>query len=641
MKQISAWATLEWKKILHDIPGICIKLAIFVLLVSMAFFCGARILEQKEKPDFVLGYVAKEDELTRQAISYISGLDSIEEWCRFEKVTSKEEGMFLLEEGKLDALFVIPDQMIQSILTGQNLQPPIYMTNTNSISNILFKDLEEAGIHMLQVAQSQIYVAYGLGLKEFCDEINRNNLQLVAGRRELFQHKTVFAGKGLTTASYYRGAMATCFVMILPIFFVGAMVKRREHRLYYHRKTQVSFFYQALLQTLVLSVYLCFCYSILFGVFGKMDFLCVILLSLSIASYMGVIFSLFEQSSHCVITGILLLGMQCFVGGCILPDVLLSGNMQKFARFLPVCTWKDLVYSLICKTRLAEFTRIHICLWMIVCLLLQWLILSLTCKAKLFVDTTFHKESKKRALPKHRPLWFVMLKKYFHNGKFLCSLLLPAILFLCILFLEQQGDETSKVGIYTQNAELAEAYLNQEGNVQYVLFENEDKLEKAVFSGQILCGYRIPGDIEERIKQQDAIWSIAVMEREDAILTNAVDERVFAVLFEIVSKDYFMNLLETKHMILPENDRLKDAFHVSVELVGASGNAQTDSGNHTSVFLLKVMLKGLMIIICFIYGCYQMRRDSNRNCYQRNRVVIYGYEAVFSTVLAIALLCFS
>lgn len=167
------WFVTEWKRAVAQFPVLLKRLVIFVIacvvLMGLTVFGTRQIWSgnNTQKTTVRIGYVAPEDMLTKLAVSYVEQLESVKSWCSLEK-TTVDKGMALLENGALTALLILPDDLVNEILTGSNAPVTVYLPESvdASVTNSkVFEELANAGVGILQTAQAEIYAAETLAGK--------------------------------------------------------------------------------------------------------------------------------------------------------------------------------------------------------------------------------------------------------------------------------------------------------------------------------------------------------------------------------------------------------------------------------------------------------------------------------------------
>ena len=114
MQRIRNWFRAEYQRAVAILPKLMAISVMITVVMGFLLSGGMSLIEQKqeEKQSKIrIGYVAEDDMLTKLLVSYVAGMDSVDEWCRFVSVT-EEEGKEELQKGKLAALLILPDNVV-------------------------------------------------------------------------------------------------------------------------------------------------------------------------------------------------------------------------------------------------------------------------------------------------------------------------------------------------------------------------------------------------------------------------------------------------------------------------------------------------------------------------------------------------
>lgn len=640
MEKCKSWVFLEWKRVIYKLPVILGKIAIFVMLTGMAILCGRAVLEKQQEKTFILGYVAENDELTGGAIEYFTNLDSVENWCVFQKIEQEDHGLVCLMQHEIDALLVMPKEMIESILSGENLQPTLYVSNEVSIHNALFQTLEQAGVSMLQTAQSQIYTAYALGAEELCSMINENNLSLVAQREELFYHEKVSAGKGIETGVYYKAVGVLLFLLIFPLFFTEVLCRETKKRIFIWKRAGISLWLQVLNQIVIMTAIILGIGSILMLFFGELHLTQMLLFAFAVSAYVCNICTLFYERKYAIVCGVLLLLMQAYVGGCILPDILINDRIQIFARFLPIYIWKNWVFSWICKTQLAKNSHMMMMVWTVFFSFLQFFILKIQClasdKGVAFGEKDGHGIRKNNDF-RSKPFWMIILQKYCCNVKLLVALCIPILLIHGLEMLERTGENTIHVGIYDTEGIWQDSFTEKNGKIQYHFYDDVETMERDVYRENIICGFSLPQDLVLSVINHEATWSIRVYEPESAMITRAIEEEIYATIFERVSNTIFEE--QIYHYLGNHTQKMETAgaFEINVKYMDTQQKVleEQEPSQKITIYLLKRATRAILGIICLVYGFFQMQQDHRLRYYNRGKWHVIAVEGVLTIFIYI------
>ena len=217
---------VEIKKTIGKFPHMLLQAILLMVLIGAIAFCGVKSMEQEPLAVNVdIGIVVREDNrMTRMALNYVENMESVSQLCRFVQV-SEEEGLQMLKQGDLAALAVLPEQLVEGIMNGQNPSVDIVFPKNARLEAMLFRELTESGAGLLRVAQAQIYGAadtareYGLTeqLSVVEMDIDSYNLAFALDRLAMFDEEEVSATGKMSLLQYYTASGVILFLLLLGI----------------------------------------------------------------------------------------------------------------------------------------------------------------------------------------------------------------------------------------------------------------------------------------------------------------------------------------------------------------------------------------------------------------------------------------
>ena len=143
------------------------SLLLIALVLSVAFL-GTKLLYQDQKIGSIqLGFYVDPNELKDKdtndtAISVIENQDSIARLCFIQKYDYKK-GISLLKRGQLHAFIVMPDNIIDDILYGENTPIEVITMGDSGLESFLFTEICSSAAITLSSAQACIY-----SVTDFC-----------------------------------------------------------------------------------------------------------------------------------------------------------------------------------------------------------------------------------------------------------------------------------------------------------------------------------------------------------------------------------------------------------------------------------------------------------------------------------------
>lgn len=223
MRRKAQYLYLEIKKTIKIFPRMLLQAILLMALISVIAFCGVKGMEREPLAVNVdIGVVVREDNMmTRMALSYVESMESVSQLCHFVQV-SEEEGFRQLERGGIAALVVLPEQLVEGIMNGQNPNVDIVFPQNARLEAMLFRELTESGAGLLRVAQAQIYgaidtaVEYGLTeqLSVMEAEIDSYNLAFALDRLAMYDEETISATGRMSALQYYAVSGAVLFLLL-------------------------------------------------------------------------------------------------------------------------------------------------------------------------------------------------------------------------------------------------------------------------------------------------------------------------------------------------------------------------------------------------------------------------------------------
>ncbi|MCM1261168.1 MAG: ABC transporter permease [Butyrivibrio sp.] len=215
---------LELKRMIKLMPSMLFEACMLLLILTAVAFGAGKLLYQDSPLIRINIAVIEEEEnpLTDMAVNYIQGMESIAGHCSFNIVT-KEEGFKMLNEGNAAAVLYLPAGMIEGIMNGSNVPVQVFFPKNAGIESALLKELTDAGLKMLRVAQAEIYGIYDTA-KEYGvlgdismleTDIDMYNLAFALDRLALYEIRQVSAAGSLNFGQYMAASGAVFFLMLM------------------------------------------------------------------------------------------------------------------------------------------------------------------------------------------------------------------------------------------------------------------------------------------------------------------------------------------------------------------------------------------------------------------------------------------
>ena len=215
---------LELKRTLLLMPAMLLEAGILLVVLGAIAFGVGKLLYQDDAIVQINVAIIEEEEnpLTELAVNYVQGMESISKSCKFSIVT-REEGFSMLENGEAAAVIYLPEGMIEGILNGNNVPAQIFLPEDAGIESALLKELADAGIQMLRVAQAEIYGIYDTAktygaldrISALEADIDMYNLAFALDRLALFKTQHLSATGNLTFLQYGIASGAVFFLLLI------------------------------------------------------------------------------------------------------------------------------------------------------------------------------------------------------------------------------------------------------------------------------------------------------------------------------------------------------------------------------------------------------------------------------------------
>lgn len=242
MKQRMRYLYMEVNKMMRILPRMLLQAILLMVLIGAIAFCGVKSMDKEPLAVGVdIAVVVQEDNtMTQMALGFVESMESVSEFCNFKQV-SPEEGFALLEEGQVAALVLLPEQLVEGIMNGQNPSVEIYFARQAGLESMLFKEMTDAGSGLLNVAQAQIYgagdtaAAYGftdrLSVMEM--EIDSYNLAFALDRLALYESEELSVTGRMSALQYFAASAAVLFLLLFgmalyPVMQPEPVVFRRQ-----------------------------------------------------------------------------------------------------------------------------------------------------------------------------------------------------------------------------------------------------------------------------------------------------------------------------------------------------------------------------------------------------------------------------
>lgn len=360
MKNTMILWRLELKKTINIMPAMLFEAALLLAVLSAVAF-GVGKLIYRDSPAIQINVAIVEEEenpLTDVAVNYIQGMENISEFCRFTFV-AKEEGLAMLKDGRAAALLYVPEGMIEGIMNGNNVPAQIFFPENAGIESAMLKELTDAGVQMLKVAQAEIYGIYDtartygaldgiLGLEA---GIDMYNLEFALDRLALFQEQRLSATGSLTLFQYETASGMIAFLMLIGMSCYPVMQPYPDALRRQLKRCGTGIGRQCfgkwlcgLCSIIINALFFGILVRMILTALGHSDWLpaaglrqagTAFIIILCIATFIFMIFQLAGNGSSAILILFFLSVLMLYFSGGILPSVFLPQTARSIGKILP------------------------------------------------------------------------------------------------------------------------------------------------------------------------------------------------------------------------------------------------------------------------------------------------------------------
>ncbi|MDE5802111.1 MAG: ABC transporter permease [Lachnospiraceae bacterium] len=595
MKRFWIWFQTEYKRAALRLPAALGRAVILLGLVGMIAFCAQKIrLASADREPVQIGYAAEESPLIRMAVSYVENMEAVKGLCRFVPV-AEEEGKALLAEGELAALLVLPENMIEGILSGSNEPAGLYLAENPSPTGLVFEELANAATGMLAVAQAEIYAAHALteyfhvepyGLEQMYQELDTFNLGIVTEREQFFRFRQLSETGNTGFAVYYAGAFFTVYLLVAGMFLGGLLKRDGEEMLLLQKRGGISYAAQFLGRSFITAG----CLLLLLFVTGFLwlsggvreavriswslqGMFLVVLAVFCVASWLQLIYLLAESARSAILPAGFAAVFMCYISGCFVPSAILPKVVNRLAAVMPTTYIKAAFTTVFSGSGTAFWkTAAALCLFFGVfwlCSLFAAQFGGSRQRGEREVSAGMERRSVSQvpvgtehkggpqenvgcctdSRTKKGPLLFWILAKRLLWKKTIWICLAGMVLLSVLQYnLEKQSDTVITAAVYTPDTELRELISEYDGLVHFLICSDSEEVKRNVMRGNAECGYVLQEDLQKKILAGDGVWSIEVYEKADSTMTRVVNEVLFERIFYAISTEWFEGYIAEHEM---------------------------------------------------------------------------------------------
>lgn len=221
---------LNIKKFIRMLPTIVLETLLFgLILLGIGAYATKAIYGEKAVNEIRVGVVAQgEDKAADMLVRFIGSMDSIRDTIFFTLLSSEQEAREKLASGEIYAAILVPEGIIDSVLSGENIPAAILLDNSYSeMETAVFEEFTRAGARLLTTAQAGIYAADAFcvekgrkdQIKPTEEYLNAAYLSYALERASLLKETEVEAAGGLNLTDYYTIALLLAFLSFAGLSF--------------------------------------------------------------------------------------------------------------------------------------------------------------------------------------------------------------------------------------------------------------------------------------------------------------------------------------------------------------------------------------------------------------------------------------
>lgn len=355
---------LKVKSFIKLLPAVVLETLLFgLILLGVGVYASKAVYGEKAIGEIRVAIVSEdEDKMTDMLLKFVESMDSVKDTVSFVRLT-QEEARQSIEQEEVYAAVIIPEGMVDSIISGENIPVKILLGSAYSRAETeVFVQLTKAGAKLLTTAQAGIYAADALCVERGWTEgipwtenyLNKAYLKPALERTSLFKEREIRAVGGMGLGDYYGISLALAFLSFAGLAFgryMQAQTGQRE-RLFSCRGLGRG--EQYLLETAA--------FGSVFTILGMMVSIPAYLLLINLGGssfevswtwawmaavwfsagiFIRALIQVFGNHAAGIGVSFAVLMAAMTVAGVFIPSVFLPLWMEKIGNYIPYRTWAD------------------------------------------------------------------------------------------------------------------------------------------------------------------------------------------------------------------------------------------------------------------------------------------------------------
>ena len=675
MGRFTKFLQTEYKRAAVRLPGILLKAAIPVCIAGMAVFCMQKWFRDVPKEKIKIGFSTEESTYTDYGLRFVEGMDSTKAYCSLEK-TGEQAGMEAVKDGSLQALLVLPENTVEGILSGNNVQAKLYLADKTDLQGLVLETLLQAGVGSLQTAQGEIYTIsrlagiYGLDgeqIQSMYNDVDAANLKLYLNREQYFRTRRLSRTENEGAVNYYGSSLLALYFLLTGLFFSAYLLRDGMQEKIIAGRAGIPVGMQLAARFLVLFTgTVCLGVLILSGMLRlpgrtvtlrlSLQTVSVLICGLLAVSAWALLLSCFTgKKSVFPLPVILTAALLGYGAGCVVPRALMPGTMQKLAAYNPVRYLKKAFLSLLSGNTEGTGKTAGILLGTaILCMAIAVFYKKESRHAK--APESFHgmHRQKTHSLP-HTGLPAAILRRTLRSKMLWISLLFVLACSSAVGNIEKKSQNQVTAVFYGAEEGMTQLLQEKTGLVTFESCASEEDVKKQILQGKAECGYILQDNLQNELLDGNGNWSITVYENEESTLTKLVNEVLFERVFYQTSLTWFEGYLAEKGFIAEEGGKgaadggfsgsvkditdsiIRSGETFAVETLYLSdGQAEKSARSSASTYPVRVMA-ALCVILCTLTGVLQLVQDKRaKRQHKYHRILIPVLTIGYPLLLGVA-----
>ena len=212
---------------------IAVTCLVIALLIGAVLIVGKILMDSSVIEKVQVAVVIPEEASTvKLAAKYAATIDSVDSICDFNYYKNEDKAMEDLKEGKMQVCVFFSDDFYDQVTSQYGLIQKVYVSDKDSLSFALFKNVLEDGVALLQTSAAGIYSACDTA-KEYDAPISTKKIDSLLmdiyidklfGRGDIFDTEMVSPIGELSVERYIFFCIFV-IAMLLPGLYFGGLYK--------------------------------------------------------------------------------------------------------------------------------------------------------------------------------------------------------------------------------------------------------------------------------------------------------------------------------------------------------------------------------------------------------------------------------